>query len=143
MVNPLQTAVASLVNDPVLAGLMGTTTPNKLIYTGDVDIVQETQASLQYPMVLIHTISDTFRVMPLNARDMVIQLDIMDRTSELEAANIYEQVCTNFAYTNATNGGTRIWWTRPNSGADVSETEMRIYHIRMDVIIYYYDNTPE
>jgi hypothetical protein len=143
MLNPLINLVSVLTTDSTLAGLMGTTVPNTLIYVGDVDIVQETQQSLQYPMLLIHTISDTFRVLPLNARDMHIQIDIMDRTSEMEAIQIYEQVCNDLAFVNTTQGGTRIWWTRPDSGADHSESEMRIYHIILDCIIYYYDNTPE
>jgi hypothetical protein len=142
MINPLEYVITNLVNDTVLAGLMQTSVPNKNIFTGDADIVRETQPSFEYPMIIIHTISDMFRVMPLNARDMHIQLDIMDRTSELEVVNIYEQLCNNLAYTNSVQGGTKIWWTRPDNASDVSETEMRIYHIRMDVVIYYYDNTP-
>ena len=143
MLNPLTYAVSNLVNDSVLAGLMGTTVPNPQIFTGDVDIVREQQTSFQYPMIILHTISDVFRVMPLNARDMVVQMDIMDRTSEMDVVNIYEQVCNNFSYTNSVQGGTKIWWTRPESGADVSETEMRIYHVRASIIFYYFDNSPE
>lgn len=143
MLNPLNSIVSVLVNDATLATLMGTTVPNTLIYTGDVDIVQETQASLQYPMVLIHTVSDEFKVMPLHGREMRIQLDIMDRTSELEAINIYEQVCVDLSFLSSTQGGTKIWWTRPTGGADVSESEMRIYHIRAEAVVYYFDNQPE
>lgn len=143
MLNPLINLVNVLTTDATLAGLMGQTVPNPKIYTGDVDVVQETQNSLQYPMVLIHTISDVFRVMPLNGRDMTIQIDIMDRNSEMAVIQIYEQICNDLAFINATQGGTKIWWTRPTGGADVSETEMRIYHCRMDLICYYYNNQPE
>jgi hypothetical protein len=143
MLNPLNYIATTLANDSSLASLMNTSTPNPQVFIGDVDIVRETQTSLQYPMIVVHTVSDIFRVMPLNGRDMHIQIDIIDRTSELEVVNIYEQVCSDLTYMTSVNQGTKIWWTRADGGADESETEMRIFHIKMSVIIYYYDNSNE
>ena len=141
MINTNQNIVAALNSDITLAALMGTTVPNKLIFSGDVDIVQETQASFQYPMIMISPISEVFDVLPLEARNAHFQLDIFDRTSQLEVEQIYEQVVYNLSFINTSQGGTKIWWTRPDSATYVHEGEMRIFHIRLDVVVYSYNNT--
>ena len=143
MILPLQTIANALVQDSTLATLMGTTAPNKQIFTSSVDIVRETQTSFQYPMLIISPVSDMFEVMPLNARKMTFQVDIFDRTSELECIQIYEQVCNDLKFVSSVNQGTKIWWTRPDAGQDVQEAEMRIWHIRMDGVCYYFDNENE
>jgi hypothetical protein len=122
---------------------METTTPNKLIYTGEVDIVQQTQKSLQVPMVLINVISDQYKIMPLYGREMTIQLDLVSRINELQAMNMYEQVCQDLLFINTTQGGTKIWWTRPSGGATEHDSEIRLFRIRIDLLIHYFDNSPE
>lgn len=143
MLKPIENIVATLKGDSTLATLMGTTTPNKQVFTGDVDIVRETQKSFQYPIVLIHVVSDMFEVMPLNGRKMRLQFDILDRDNQLGAMKIYEQICDLLKYASSVNGNTKIWWSRPENGSTESESEMRIWRIRIDVVVYYFDNANE
>jgi len=143
MIAQLQNIVSVLSTDSTLAGLMSTTVPNKAIYVGDVDIVREQQKTFQYPLLVLHTISDSFERLPLGARETVIQLDVYSRNNEMEAINIYEEIGNVLSYSNATQGGTMIWWQRVTDGHDQSETEMRIWHIPVTLKVWSYDNTPE
>ena len=143
MLAPLQNVVSILTNDSGLASLMSTTIPNAQIYTGDVDVVREQQTTFQYPLLVIHTISDVFERLPLGARETVLQIDSYSRNDELEVVNIYEYIGNLLSYSNQVQGGTRIWWERTTDGHDQSETDMRIFHIPMTLHIWAYDNSPE
>lgn len=144
MLAPLQSVVNQLTTDSTLAGLMSTTLPNMAIYVGDVDVVREQQSTFQYPLLVIHTISDSFERLPLGARETVIQIDTYSRTNEMEAVNIYEYIGSTLSYSNDNISSTVIWWERTLDGHDQSETEMRIFHIPMTVKVWSYDNsTPE
>ena len=143
MLAPLQFIVSTLTGNATLAGLMNTSIPNKAIYTGDVDVVREQQTTFQYPLLVIHTIADSFERLPLNARETVLQIDIYSRNDELEAVNIYEEIGNILVYENSVQGGTKIWWQRVTDGHDQSEEGMRIFHIPITLKIWSYDNSPE
>lgn len=141
MIAILENIVPRLTQDATLATLMGQSIPNKLIYVGDVDIVQETQKSFQYPMILIHTTHDEFSRLPLGARETHLQFDVMSKTSELQVIQIYEQMCQDLLYVSGFQGNSFIWWSRPTSATDISESEMRVWHIRAEAHFWNYDNT--
>ena len=141
MINTAQNIIISLTQDSTLAGLMNTTVPNNSVYTGDVYVVREKQNTFQYPLLTMSPVSEEFEVMPLNGRQATYQLDIFSRNSEIEAIQIYEQVVFNLSFINTSQDSTKIWWTRPVSATNISESEMRIFHIRVDIHVWSFNNS--
>ena len=133
----LQKSVISLIiNDSALAVLMGTTVPNKNIFTGPVDIVMEKQSELRFPMIVIRVISESFRTVPKGATDSRLQLDIWSKTSELAVGQLYERVFQILNFKSADQGSTHIFWQRGEGLSEDFVTEMRLWNWHADLIAW-------
>lgn len=142
MLNISANIVKQLNSDPILAGLMGASIPNKSIYVGAIDIVKQLQVELGFPVIEMHTISESVRTVPLNVKDTMVQLDIWSRVSELQVQQIYEQVLKllNFQSTITTGSvnGTTIEWQRSSGAVEDYSSEIRLWKISVDLKIWSY-----
>jgi hypothetical protein len=129
MLEILQYIYSVLSADSTLTAIV----PVGQILTGPVDITMQTQASLLYPQINIHVVSEVQRSNPLETRDTQIQIDIWSRNSQLEIENIYEQVITDLAYDTANKNTAHIFWSRLAGSVDVYETggTRRVWHRSM------------
>ena len=131
-----QSIINILVNDSTLASLMNTTVPNKQIFTGNVDLIMETKSTINFPAIILSGISEVFRTVPLGARDSRIQLDIWDRTSELDIENIYERVVFLLNYQSGDINTTHIFWQRGSGLTSQYESDMRLWHWTTDLTLW-------
>ena len=106
------------------------------ILTGAVDLVQESQASLMYPYILLSVVSESQRSNPLNTRDTHVQVDIWSRTSQLEVQSIYERVVADLKYLTENNGSAHIFWSRIEGAVDHFESDRRIWHRAVTVAFW-------
>jgi hypothetical protein len=136
MININQNIISTLINDATLASLMSTTVPNLQINVGGVDIVKETQASLAFPMINLHVVSESTRTVPLNAKDTHIQLSIWSRVSELETENIYERVVALLNFINTTVNGTKIEWQRTSGATTDFFTDVSVWQTTVDFVVW-------
>ena len=122
----MQNIISLLVND---AALQAIPAPNTLrIFTGPVDIIQQTQASLNYPVIILEQVSEVSRTVPINTRDTQIQLDIISRNSQFELEQLYEEVLNvlNYGF-GSMSGGTHLYWERLSGAVDMNESDRRIW----------------
>ena len=136
MLNIIQKELALLTIDSTLATLMNTTTPNKRIFTGAVDIVKETQSTLGFPLLNIIAISESFRTVPEGARDSRIQIDIWSRNSELEVENIYERIQTLLNFKSGDINSSHVFWQRSSGMSSDYENDVRLWHYSTDFTIW-------
>jgi hypothetical protein len=143
MLNINENLVNQLKNDSTLASLMNTTVPNLSIFSGAVDVVKQLQKELGFPLIEMHTISESVRTVPLNVKDTMVQLDIWSRVSELQVQQIYERVMIllNFQSTITTGSinGTTIEWQRSNGAVEDYSSEIRLWKISMDLKTWSYN----
>lgn len=104
-----------------------TIVPVANILTGPADIVQEKQATLLEPSIMLFQVSEAMRSVPLNTRDTQLQLDILSRNSQLELENIYEAVLLALNYQILNQNTAHIFWQRLSGAVDIIETERRIW----------------
>jgi hypothetical protein len=142
MLNINQNLVNQLKNDSTLATLMGVTVPNLRIFSGAVDIVKQLQNELGFPMIEMHTISESVRTVPLNTKDTMVQLDIWSRVSELQVQQIYERVMTllNFQQTITTGNvnGTTIEWQRSDGAVEEYSSDIRLWKVSLTLKVWSY-----
>ena len=136
MLDLLQNTVNLLVSDSALATLMGTVIPNKNILVGPRDIVIEKQNELRFPTIILHAISESFRTVPRSARDSRIQLDIWSRTSELDAAKMYERVFQVLNFQSGDKNTSHIFWQRGEGLTEEFITEIRLWKWTGDLIMW-------
>jgi hypothetical protein len=110
--------------------------PASSISIGPVDIVQETQASLQMPQINIRPISEVVATVPRNTKQTRLQLDIWSRNSEMEAQNIYEQILTILDFQSYDQSTSHIWWQRLGGLSSSYETDVRLWHYSADFLIW-------
>lgn len=110
--------------------------PVENIYTGPVDVINETQPELHMPMIVISTISEVQRTVPQGARDTQIQLDIWSRVSQLEVEQIYEQLVDLLSFQIANQGTAHIFWERLGGSTDMFEEDRRIWH-RVSTFVFW------
>jgi len=136
MTDIIQNIVNILKNDVTLASLMNTTIPIKNLYVGTADIVKESQTSLAFPMLIVHAISETYRTVPLNAKDSTIQIDIVSRNSEKEVHDIYEKVSTLLNFQTTTKNNTWIAWQRGSGLNAQYSSEARLWQFSFDIQVW-------
>lgn len=117
MLEILQLIVNTLIDDSVLTDLC----PAANIFVGQVDVTEESQASLLYPQIQLSLASEVSRTVPLNARDTIIQIDIWSRQNQLEVVNIYEQIINDLNYLSGNQSTAHIFWERLGSALDLDE----------------------
>lgn len=132
MLNICTAIINTLTADSTLTNIVS----KNNISVGPVDIVQETQASLQMPQINVHPISESVRTVPLNAHDTRIQLDIWSRTSELEAQTILERVMSLLNYLSYDNKTTHVFWQRLGGTSSSYESSNRLWHYSQDFIFW-------
>lgn len=102
--------------------------PAKNIYTGPVDVLNETQGELHLPAIVVSTVSEAQRTVPQGARDTTIQLDVWSRVSQLEVEQIYEELVNLLSFQIANQGTAHIFWERLGGATDLFEEDRRIWH---------------
>jgi len=128
----LQNWIAILTGDATLTAIV----PATSIMVGAVDITMETQASLLYPQINLHTVSEVQRTVPLHTRDTHIQVDIWSRNSMLEVLTIYERVVTLLSYQVGNQGTAHFFWQRLGGAVDLDETDRRTFHRAMTFVAW-------
>ena len=98
------------------------------IFVGPVDIAFEKQKDLLYPSLVLSTVSEAVRTVPLGARDTTVQVDIYSRNSQLELENIYEAVLGALNFQSGDQGTAHIFWQRLGSAVDLFESDRRVWH---------------
>lgn len=124
--------IAVLKADTTLTAIV----PATSISAGPVDIAQEAQATLRMPQINLAMIAETSRTVPLGARDIVMQLDIWDRNSQLELETIYEEVLNVLNFVTANENSTHIYWERSEGAVDQYEADRRIWHRSVRFVIW-------
>jgi hypothetical protein len=136
MLDILQFMLGKLTGDAALAALMNTDLPITTIYTGPVDLVKQTQASLKFPLMTLTATSETFRTVPLGARDSRVSVDIWSRNSELEIEQIYERICTLLNFQEGDKNSTWVAWQRGGGLSSQYESDARLWHFTADFITW-------
>jgi len=113
-----------MTGDAILTAIV----PVDNIYTGPVDVLNETQPELHMPMIVLSTVSEVQRTVPQGARDTQIQMDIWSRNSQLEVENIYEEIINLLSFQIANQGTAHIFWDRLGGSIDMFEEDRRIWH---------------
>jgi hypothetical protein len=116
--------ISIITNDSTLNAIV----PPTQIFTGDVDIVEQTQDGLLYPMIVLKLISESQRTVPQGARDSDIELSIWSRNSMLECVQIYDRLVDLLSFQIANEGSAHIFWERLGSATDVESEDRRIWH---------------
>jgi hypothetical protein len=133
MLEVLQNIIQILTTDPTLTAIV----PAANIFTGPVDIVTEAEANLYYPQIQLSVVSETTRSVPTHARDSMIQVSIFSRNNQLETIQIYERVLTLLEYNSSiASGSTTIWWEKVAGVADQFESDRRIWHRAVTVVVW-------
>lgn len=136
MLNISAETYSLLSQDTILATLMGTKVPNLNVFVGRVDTVREQANTIGLPMLVIKTVSETFRTVPRNCKDNRLQIDIWSQNSELQAMQIYERLATILNFQTLDNGGTHIFWQRVDGTTESFETEANLWHFSCDLILW-------
>jgi hypothetical protein len=124
MLEILENFITILTTDATLNAIV----PVANIFTGPVDQTMETQASLLYPAINVHILSEAQRSNPFAARDTTVGVDIWSRNSQLELQTIYERIVALLSYEIANQNTAHIFWTRLGGATDVIETDRRVWH---------------
>lgn len=124
MLEILEWIIAQITTDPTLNSIV----PVANIYTGPVDILIESQPTLNMPSIIVSTISEVQRTVPQGARDSQIQIDIWSRNSQLEIEQIYEELLNLLSFQIANQGTAHIFWDRLGGSVDLFESDRRIWH---------------
>ena len=136
MLNLLTQTVATLVNDTTLATLLSTTTPNKHIFTGRVDIVKEQQNTLGFPMLVLHSVSESYVTVPRNTKESRVQIDIWGRNNEAEVLAIYERLAVLLNFTTGDTSGTHTFWQRGDGFNESFESDASLWHLSFDIFYW-------
>ncbi len=136
MLDVLEKEIALITSDSTLATFMNTSTPNRKIFTGPVDIVKEMQGTLGFPLMNLIAISESFRTIPQGARDSRIQIDIWSRNSELEVQNIYERIQTLLNFQSGDINTSHVFWQRSSGMSSDYETDVRLWHWSCDFVVW-------
>lgn len=123
MLEIFQYFISILTNDSTLLQ----TVPKENILTGSADILQQEQATLLAPAIILSQVSESSRSVPVNTRDTQVQLDIISRNSQLELETIYERVIVLLNYQIANENTAHIFWQRLGGGTDVFDTDRRTW----------------
>jgi hypothetical protein len=132
MLEIFQNIIATLIGDSTLTAIV----PTANILTGAADILQEKQATLLSPAIILSQVSEAVRTVPLNARDTQVQLDIWSRNSQLEVETIYERVLVLLDYLHGDESTAHIFWQRLGGAIDQFETDRRIWHRSCTFVIW-------
>ena len=133
MLELLTNIISILTGDATLTAMV----PATNIFTGSVDIVNEAQATLLYPQIQLHVISETTRSVPTNTRDTLIQVSIFSRNNQLETINIYERILTLLEYNSQQIDGTAvISWEKVSGCTDMFESDRRIWHRAATIVCW-------
>lgn len=124
MLEIFQKIISTLIGDSTLTAIV----PTENIFTGAADIIQEKQATLLSPAIILSQVGESVRTVPLNVRDTQIQLDIWSRNSQLEVETIYERVMTLLNYLSGDQSTAHIFWQRLGGAVDLFESDRRIWH---------------
>ena len=125
MLEILQNIITILTTDATLNAIVPTTN----IFTGPVDIVNEQQATLLYPQIQLHVLTESTRSVPSNTRDTTIQVSIFSRNNQLETITIYERILTLLEYNSTqVDGQVTIFWEKVGGCSDMFESDRRIWH---------------
>ena len=136
MTDILQNIISILINDSTLATLMNTSVPNKNIFTGAIDIVKETQASLAFPTVILYAISESFRTVPQGVRDSRVQLTLVSRNSEKEVQDMYERIAVLLNFTSGNKNNSWIAWERGSGLSSQYDSSMRLWQLTFDITVW-------
>ena len=123
MLEILQNFIQLLINDSVLTAIV----PKQNIFVGALDSLQQKQVDLLSQAIIITTVSEAVRTVPMGVRDTQVQLDIMSRTSQLELEQIYEEVLNvlNFAF-GSMSGNSYTFWQRLGNAVDMNESDRHL-----------------
>jgi hypothetical protein len=124
MTELLQKIIALLKADSTLTAVVAASK----ITTGPVDITMDTQASLNYPQINIHVVSEVQRSVPLSTRDTQIQIDIWSRNNQMEVQTIYERILADLSYQITDQSTAHIFWMRLSGSVDDYESDRRVWH---------------
>ena len=131
MLTLIENTINSLLADATIATYVG----NRVYPTG-VDIYPEATAnpnqgpSAAFPLIVVFTVSEITRTVPLNERETTIQVSIYSRLNQIEVENIAERALSvlNFQQFRSGYGTTILRWQREDAGVDLPETGRRIWH---------------
>lgn len=123
MLEIFQKFISILTADATLLTLV----PKKNILTGPADIIQEKEANLLEPSIILSQVSEAVRTVPSNTRDTQVQLDILSRNSQMELENIYERVNELLNYVSGNQSTAHIFWQRLGGAVDLFETDRRVW----------------
>ena len=132
MLEILQKIISILTTDATLNAIV----PAANIFTGVVDIVEESQSGLYLPQINISVVTETTRSVPSWTRDTQIQLDIWSRNNQLEVLTIYERILTLFEYQSGNQSSAHVFWFKMNGANDLNETDRRIWHRACSVTVW-------
>ena len=132
MLDIAKNIVSILTSDTTLNAIVPVTS----IFTGPTDIVKESQSSLGFPQINISCVSETIATVPRGARYSRFQLDIWSRNSELENQTIYERVLYLLNFVSGNKNSTHIFWERLNGASSSFESDVRVWHISHDFVIW-------
>lgn len=124
MLEIFENFISILTADATLTAIV----PATSIMVGPVDVTMETQASLLYPQINLHLVSETQRTVPSFTRDTQVQIDIWSRNSMLEMETIYERVINDLSYQSGNEGQAHFFWQRLGGATDQYESDRRIWH---------------
>jgi len=122
MLSLLQNIINTIKDDSTIQGFV-----SDRVFPEGVDIVPETTL---FPLITVHTISEVTKTNPLYEREILIQVSVWSRLSELEKEQISERVLDllNYQQFNTGYGTTIQRWQREDTGVDLFEADRRIWH---------------
>jgi len=124
MLELIQKIISILTTDATLNAIV----PAANILYGNVDIVEQTQAGLMLPQINLYTPDESTRMIPTNARDTTIQLNIWSRNSMLEVVQIYERIHYLLNYYTGDQNTSHIFWQLQSGMNDQTESDRRVFH---------------
>lgn len=140
MLEILEEIISVLQADSTLTAVV----PVSNILTGPVDMVSRinTPTGLVLPAIIITTVSEAQRARPTYVRDTMVQIDIWTINSQLELETITEQVILDMEYISYTQGTANIPWQMIHDSRDIIETDRRIWHKAISVVVWAYKSVP-
>jgi hypothetical protein len=115
-----ENVINTIKNDSIIQSFV-----SDRVYPEGVDINPEV-----LPMVTVHHISEIVHTVPRNDRMIQMQVSIWSKLSELEVEQIAERVedLLNFQTFDTGYGSAIQRWQRMDTGADLFESDRRIWH---------------
>jgi hypothetical protein len=132
MLELLEYLISILTNDATLNAIV----PVSQIFTGPVDVVQESQTDINIPQISLWVVSEVSRSVPTRTRDSQIQIDIWSRNSQLEIETIYERIITLLNYNSGAEGSAYMFWMRLGGTNDMYESDKRLWHRPMTIRVW-------